>query len=108
MNGKNIAGKLMLTFCATALALALSACYGIPKGTMKDARAGDVQLSITGAGIVKADAQKTTFKINCAVCGYQSEEMVVDTPTTGKPYTMEWVCPKCGHKQKIVIQVSGQ
>ena len=108
MNGKNIAGKLMLTFCATALALALSACYGIPKGTMQATRAGDVQLKITGAGIVKADAQKTTFKIQCAVCGYQSEEMTVATPAAGKPYAMEWVCPKCGHKQKIVIQALGQ
>ena len=108
MNGSNITGRFVSALVVTGLALALGGCYGIPKGTLQDTQVGDGQLMITGAGIVKADAQKTTIKIKCAVCGYQSEEIVVATPTAGKPYIMEWVCPKCGHKQTIVIQVLGQ
>jgi hypothetical protein len=89
------------------LALGLCGCYGIPKGTMKNAKVGEATLQATGAGIVSADAQKTTFRIKCAVCGYEPLPITIDTPVAGKPYTLDWVCPKCGHKQKIVIQVGG-
>jgi len=104
MRARNRFGMIMSVLVAAGFVVALSGCFGIPKGTMKDVKVGDVQLKVSGAGIVKADAQKVTFKIKCAVCGFQSDEITVDTPAAGKPYTMDWVCPKCGHKQKIVIQ----
>ena len=106
MKRRSAIEKIVLAMVVVGLAFALSGCYSIPKGSMKDVKVGDVQLRAIGAGIVKADAQKTTFRIRCAVCGKLSEEMTVDTPTPGKPYTMLYVCPRCGHKQKIVIEVA--
>ena len=91
---------------ATGLVAAVSGCYGIPKGTMKQVSVDHVKLTACGAGIVKADAQKTTFKIKCGVCGFEAQEMTIDTPKPGKPYTLKWICPTCGHKQTIVIQVA--
>ena len=107
MKLRNIAGSVMSVALAAGLVLAVSGCFGIPKGTMKDVKVGTVELTVTGAGIVKADAQKTVFKIKCGKCGYETGEMVIDTPVPGKPYILNWVCPRCGHKQKIVIQVAG-
>lgn len=104
MRTKNGLGMLMSVLVAVGFVIALSGCFGIPKGTMKDVKVGSAQLKASGAGIVKADAQKVTIKIKCAVCGFQTDEITVDTPSSGKPYTMDWVCPKCGHKQKIVIE----
>ena len=89
------------------LAVVLSGCFGIPKGTLKNTSVGTVKIEASGAGIVSADAQKTTFKIKCAVCGYEAETMTIDTPVAGKPYTLAWICPTCGHKQQIVVQVVG-
>lgn len=86
-------------------ALLLSGCFGIPKGTMKDATVGTVKLQAAGAGIVNADVQKTTFRIKCQRCGYETGDIVIDTPAAGKPYIMDWKCPNCGHRQNIVIQV---
>jgi len=100
MTARQVAGAAM------AMLLALSGCGGIPKGTVKETTVGTVKLTAEGAGIVKADAQKTTFQIKCAVCGFEADPMTIDTPAAGKPYTLDWVCPKCGHKQKIVIQVA--
>jgi len=91
---------------SAGLVLVLSGCGTVPEGTSKNAVVGSVQLEVTGAGIVKADAQKTVFKVKCAMCGFVSDEMTIDTPAAGKPYTLDWVCPKCGHKQKVTIQVA--
>lgn len=88
------------------LALFLGGCRGIPAGTMRTATVGAVTLNAKGAGIVKAEAGKTTYKIKCALCGYEADNVTVDTPVMGKPYGTTWVCPKCGHKQKIVLEVA--
>jgi len=69
---------------------------------------GSVTVHATGAGIVKADAQTVTFKIKCGLCGFEPEAITIPMPTPGKPYTNKWVCPKCGHKQTIVITVGSQ
>lgn len=81
----------------------VNGCGGIPKGTVAQMQVGNLQVTAVGAGIVKADALKTTFQIKCGVCGFEPEIMTIDTPAPGKPYMLDWVCPKCGHKQKIVI-----
>jgi hypothetical protein len=101
-------GKMLVSVLALCgLTLALCGCHSIPTGTLGTTTVGSVTITASGAGIVKADAQKTTFKIKCRLCGYETEEITVDTPTAGKPYTMTWICPKCGHKQTIVIQIAG-
>lgn len=83
----------------------LSGCGTVPKGATRTIEVNGVQLKAAGAGIVKADAQNLTYRIKCGVCGKQSEDIVIPTPQAGKPYTFEWVCPRCGHKQTITIQV---
>ena len=108
MKAGNVMGAGLLALGLAGLALALSGCHGIPQGTVKEMPVGAVQLKAVGAGIVKADAQQTVYQIKCTVCGYQSEATTIDTPVTGKPYTIEWVCPKCGHRQKITIQALSQ
>jgi rubredoxin len=106
MNASKLLSLAAAAVLSTGLGLVLSGCGTVPEGANKSAAAGGVQLEATGAGIVKADAQKTVFKIKCAVCGFVSDEMTIDTPAAGKPYTLDWVCPKCGHKQKVTIQVA--
>ena len=97
-------GMALVVMSGTAVVL--NGCGGVPKGTVAQMQTGNLQVTATGAGIVKADAQKITFQIKCGVCGFVTETVTVDTPTAGKPYTLDWVCPKCGHKQKIVISVT--
>ena len=89
------------------LVMALSGCFGIPKGTAETADVGKLHLLIKGAGIVKADTEKMTFRIKCRRCGFETEEFTIDTPSVGKPYTLNWVCPKCQNKQTIVIEATG-
>jgi len=101
---KNVAERVLLALVVTGLVLTLSGCFSIPKGTAAAVKAGAVQLNAVGAGIVKADAQTTTFKIKCQRCGYEDKEITIPTPTPGKPYVLNWVCPRCGHKQNIVIE----
>jgi len=100
---------LVVVLALAGAVVVLSGCHGIPQGTspaitMAGAAMGAVTLEATGAGLIKADAQKTSFKIECAMCGYESEVITIDTPVPGKPYTLDWVCPQCGHKQKITIR----
>lgn len=84
-------------------AVLLDGCYGIPKGTAAQVQVGSAQITATGAGIIKADASKTTIQIRCSDCGYQTDTITIDTPTPGHPYTLKWVCPVCGHKQTVVV-----
>ena len=93
---------LALLLAAGTVAL-VNGCYGLPKGTVAQVEVGGVRITATGAGIVKADAKKTTFQIKCEECGFQTEQITIDTPTPGHPYSLKWVCPTCGHKQTIVI-----
>ena len=41
----------------------VNGCGGIPKGTMEQVQVGQMQITAVGAGIVMANAQKTTFRI---------------------------------------------
>ncbi|MBA4386645.1 MAG: hypothetical protein C0404_01620 [Verrucomicrobia bacterium] len=103
MKASGITGSIAGLFALAGTALILAGCHGIPAGTTKTAQVGTVQYEASGAGIAKADARKTTIKIKCARCGYEENEMTVDTPSEGKPYTINWVCPKCGNKQTVVV-----
>jgi len=107
MSKRTICKMLVSVLALCGLTLALCGCHSIPTGTLGATTVGPLTINASGAGIVKADAQKTTYKIKCRVCGYETEEFTIDTPTKGTPYTMTWICPKCGHKQKIVIQIAG-
>ena len=94
----------MLLLAGTVVTLG-GGCHGIPQGTAPTVSvSGAVVLRATGAGLITADAQKTAFKIKCALCGYESEVITIATPTPDTPYTLDWVCPQCGHKQKITIR----
>ena len=97
--------RMVCAVFVTGLIVALSGCFTIPKGTMSQVKVGSVELKAVGAGIVKADAQTTTFRIKCRRCGYEAKEMTIPTPVPGKPYILNWVCPRCGNKQQIVIEV---
>ena len=83
----------------------LGGCSTVPKGASRTVRITVGQLQAAGSGIVGADAQSTTFRIKCGQCGYETAEIVIPTPQAGKPYILNWVCPNCGHKQQVVIQV---
>ena len=67
--------------------------------------AAAARFKATGATVLDANAQKTKIWIKCARCGY-TMEMEIDTPTVDKPYEMEWKCPRCGHRQKITVEVA--
>jgi hypothetical protein len=100
---------LVVGLALAGAAVVLGGCHGIPQGTAPaittaGTAAGAVTLEATGAGLVKADARKTSFKIECARCGDESEVITIDTPVPGKPYTLDWGCPQCGHQQKIIIR----
>jgi hypothetical protein len=100
-------GGVVSVLAIVGLMSIMGGCAGIPKGTTEVISLGSaVSVHATGAGIIKADTEKTTFKIKCGLCGYESEEITINTPAAGKPYVLKWVCPKCGHKQTITIQVN--
>lgn len=104
---KSIVFRVMSVCVLIGLALSLSGCIGIPKGTRDTMSVGRLQLLIKGAGIVHADTEKTTFRIKCGNCGFEAEEITVDTPSVGHPYVLNWTCPKCQHRQTVIIEASG-
>jgi predicted RNA-binding Zn-ribbon protein involved in translation (DUF1610 family) len=108
MKLKNTLAIIVLAIFSTILLSALSGCYGIPIGTKETATVDQLKLKATGAGIVKADAKKTTYKIRCALCGFQAEDKLILTPTVKTPYIIDWLCPNCGHGQIIMIQTFAQ
>jgi predicted RNA-binding Zn-ribbon protein involved in translation (DUF1610 family) len=67
---------------------------------------GGAKLKAAGAVIVATDDKKTKIKIKCEKCGFLSAEIEIDTPVAGKPYTQEWTCPKCGHKQRVTVETA--
>ena len=101
---KKVLKSIITLSVISGFMLALGGCSTVPKGSASTVQMNGVHLQASGAGIIKADAQNTTFRIKCGVCGKESEELVIPTPLAGKPYTLNYVCPRCGHKQKIVIQ----
>ena len=100
-------GRVVLVLVVVGMMAAGVGCAGIPEGTKAAVSLGAaVSVHATGAGIIKADTEKTIFKIKCGLCRYESEEITIDTPPSSKPYVLKWVCPKCGHKQTITVQVN--
>lgn len=108
MKLKNTLSLIVLAVLSAGLMSALSGCYGIPAGTTEEVTVDQLRLKATGAGIVKADARKTTYKIRCALCGFQNEDKIILTPTVKTPYIIDWLCPNCGHGQIIMIQTFPQ
>ena len=104
MKFKNPLAVILLTLLSSALLSALNGCFGIPVGTTEESTVGQLQLKATNVGIVKANTQKTTYKIRCSVCGFQNENKTIITPTVRDTYVMDWLCPNCGHRQIIMIQ----
>ena len=99
MKFKNPLAVILLTLFST-----LSGCFGIPVGTTEESTVGQIQLKATGAGIVKANTQKTTYRIRCSSCSFENENKTIITPTVKDTYVMDWLCPNCGHRQIIMIQ----
>ncbi|HRR32985.1 MAG TPA: hypothetical protein P5026_02700 [Kiritimatiellia bacterium] len=97
-------------FAGTAVSLLAAAQSGCrpaaePAATAAPADANIPKLKVSGAVVIAAGSQKTTIKIRCQKCGFLSEEMQIDTPKAGQPYTQDWTCPKCGHKQAVTIEL---
>ena len=82
----------------------LCGCHGIPKGTVAETTFENIKVKATAAGLVKANQQKTTFKIKCELCGFETEDKTIRTPPLNDYYGLDWLCPNCGHKQIIYIQ----
>ena len=98
---------MMAMWVLVGLAVSLCGCVGLPRGTRETVQVGKLQLSIKGAGLVRADTEKTTFRIKCKRCGGEPGESTVDTPSVCNPYTLNWVCPQCRHPQPLIIEASG-
>lgn len=83
-------------------ALLLTACQSAAPTAPTAAAA---RYKATGATVLDANAQKTKLWIKCTRCGYTTE-LEIDTPTTDKPFELEWRCPRCGHRQKITVSLA--
>jgi len=94
----------MLTLAAVPLLSSAQTCCAAKAAKKEEATPS--KLKATGATVLESNEKKTTIKIKCAKCGYQSAAIEIDTPTAGKPYTLDWACPKCGHKQKVTVEVA--
>ena len=94
-------------FAGTAVSLLAAAQSGCRPAAEPAAPVGAniPQLKAAGAVVVAAGSQKTTIKIRCLKCGFLSEEIEIDTPKAGQPYTQAWTCPKCGHKQTVTVEL---
>ncbi len=104
MKPKNTLAIIALTLLSSGLLSVLGGCYGIPVGTTEEATVGQLQLKATGAGIVKANAKKTTYRIKCTVCSFEDSDKTILTPTVKDTYVLDWLCPNCGHQQIIMVQ----
>jgi ribosomal protein S27E len=98
--------KLVLSFSVMAgFMFLLNGCSTVPAGASRSIHITTGQLQASGAGILTADTQTTTFRVKCKICGYESEPITIPTPQAGKPYILHWTCPSCGHKQTITIKL---
>lgn len=106
MNLKRVVGGMVLVVVLVGVAGMLSGCFGIPKGTLKVMKTASLAIEAEGAGLVKADSRTVTFRIKCAMCGYEADEITIPTPKPGKPYVLKWTCPECGHNQTVTIEAA--
>lgn len=94
----------ILTLAAAPLLSSAQTCCPVAKSDKKEcAQPTGPKLNATGAEVLGGCPKKTKIKITCAKCG-KTEELVIDTPAAGKPYSQEWACPKCGNKQKVSVE----
>ena len=94
-----------LTLAALPLVTAGQTCSPAAKPAKHEKPAAcAAKLSASGgATLVTCGEKKSTFKVKCTKCGFQTAEIEIDTPTADKPYTLEWKCPKCGQKHSVTI-----
>lgn len=103
-----INSAVVVVFVASMVAV-VCGCSSMPSNTRKKLTVGPTKIIAVGAGLAKADARTTTYKIRCADCGFEDEEArIIATPTAAKPYGTIWVCPKCAHRQNIDVKVMDQ
>ncbi len=96
----------MFTLAAVPLLSSGQTCCAAAKDAKKSVPAAcTAKLTATGATVVECGDKKTKIKITCAKCG-KTVELEIDTPTADKPYAQDWVCPKCGNKQKVSVGVA--
>jgi len=95
----------MFTLAAVPLLSRGQTCCAAKAAKKEAAAAVSSNIKATGATIIESNGKKTKIKIKCAKCGYKSPAIEIDTPTAGNPYTQDWTCPKCRHKQKITVEV---
>ncbi|HPB11180.1 MAG TPA: hypothetical protein PLU38_08670 [Kiritimatiellia bacterium] len=108
MTTRRLFVRTVMTGAAVSLLAAVqSGCQPAaePARPAAPAGAGIPKLKAAGAVVIAADSQKVTIKIRCQKCGFLSEEIQIDTPKAGQPYTQAWTCPKCGHKQTVTIEL---
>jgi len=64
---------------------------------------------VVKSGAIITDSNLTTgrykYKKKCSSCGYES---MLATTVEGTSVFDEFKCPRCGHQQKIVIEVSSR
>lgn len=94
--------SILALSAAVPLLCSANNCCG---GAKEEKKAVTSKLTATGATVVETNDKKTKLAIKCAKCGFKAE-IEIDTPTADKPYSQEWVCPKCKHKQQITVSVA--
>jgi hypothetical protein len=100
-----ISSLFTLTAAVPLLCSANNCCPSEKNAKKEEKSACAVKLTATGATVVESNDKKTKLAIKCAKCGFKAE-LEIDTPTADKPFSLEWVCPKCKHKQKITVEVA--
>lgn len=98
-------GKILILACALPLLCLAEEGTGAKAEKKEGTKESVPKLVATGAAFVECGEKKTTITITCKKCGYIAT-LEIDTPTAAQPYTMEWKCPKCGHKKNITVAVA--
>ena len=93
---------------AAALIITFGGCSDSqPDNTSQGVSIGAVNIQVTGAGIIAANANNITYQARCAICGTQGNAQTIATPAAGsRPMKSEWACPKCNHRHMVMFTVS--
>jgi DNA-directed RNA polymerase subunit RPC12/RpoP len=106
MTSRRLFLSSMLTLAAVPLLSSGQTCCAAAKAGKKEGCAANAcKLTAAGATVLESNEKKAKIKVTCAKCG-KTVELEIDTPATGKPYTQDWACPKCGNKQKVTVEAA--
>ena len=100
-----ISSLFTLTAAVPLLCSANNCCPSEKAAQNEEKPASASKLTATGATVVESNDKMTKLAIKCAKCGFKAE-LEIDTPTADKPFSLEWVCPKCKHTQQITVAVA--